>query len=212
LTAWTTGELQRIGTAGELQIASQRPDGRPSGHRIIWVVCTGRRWSTCSDPRGGPGPSPAAPPTGYLRGDDRPVDLKGSCGPGIPPYRGWPPRWPGGRSSGRCGARAGRAGRRGDDRRGQCRAAGRRAGAAGRAGQGPAATAGNPRRVTRPRRPVGRGTLPASVRRQLESSQGRGLGTCIVVGPPFSSTWFTIAQAWAFGPYGLESENMSSAP
>jgi hypothetical protein len=43
VTAWTSDELRRIGTAEELQIASRRPDGRLRHPVIIWVVPHGDR-------------------------------------------------------------------------------------------------------------------------------------------------------------------------
>jgi hypothetical protein len=38
MTAWTSDELTRIGTAEELQIASRRRDGTLGSPRTIWVV------------------------------------------------------------------------------------------------------------------------------------------------------------------------------
>jgi hypothetical protein len=38
MTAWTSEELKRIGSAEELQIASLRKDGSLRSMRIIWVV------------------------------------------------------------------------------------------------------------------------------------------------------------------------------
>jgi hypothetical protein len=38
MTAWTTDELTRIGTAEELRIASRRRDGTLASPRTIWVV------------------------------------------------------------------------------------------------------------------------------------------------------------------------------
>jgi hypothetical protein len=40
-TTWTSDELDRIGTADELQIAAQRPDGSLDGYTTIWVVRVG---------------------------------------------------------------------------------------------------------------------------------------------------------------------------
>jgi hypothetical protein len=41
MTAWTSDELTRIGTATELEIASARPDGTLRKSRTIWVVRVG---------------------------------------------------------------------------------------------------------------------------------------------------------------------------
>jgi len=41
MTAWTAGELERIGDADELQIASRRPDGTLRPFVTIWVVRSG---------------------------------------------------------------------------------------------------------------------------------------------------------------------------
>jgi hypothetical protein len=41
MTAWTSDELTRIGTAEELQIASRRRDGTLRSPRTIWVVRLG---------------------------------------------------------------------------------------------------------------------------------------------------------------------------
>ncbi len=41
MTAWTSEELKRIGSAEELQIASLRKDGSLRSMRIIWVVRVG---------------------------------------------------------------------------------------------------------------------------------------------------------------------------
>jgi hypothetical protein len=41
MTAWTSDELTRIGTATELEIASARPDGTLRKPRTIWVVRVG---------------------------------------------------------------------------------------------------------------------------------------------------------------------------
>ena len=41
MTAWTSAELTRIGTADELEIASARPDGTLRNPRTIWVVRVG---------------------------------------------------------------------------------------------------------------------------------------------------------------------------
>jgi hypothetical protein len=41
MTEWTTDELQRVGAAEELQIASQRPDGTLRPYVTIWVVRAG---------------------------------------------------------------------------------------------------------------------------------------------------------------------------
>ena len=41
MTTWTTDELNRIGKAEELQIASLRKDGSLRSMRIIWVVRVG---------------------------------------------------------------------------------------------------------------------------------------------------------------------------
>ena len=41
MTAWTSEELTRIGTADELEIASARPDGSLRNPRTIWVVRVG---------------------------------------------------------------------------------------------------------------------------------------------------------------------------
>ncbi|MCB9113185.1 MAG: DUF2255 family protein [Anaerolineales bacterium] len=41
MTAWTTDELNKIGKAEELQIASFRKDGSLRSMRIIWVVRVG---------------------------------------------------------------------------------------------------------------------------------------------------------------------------
>jgi hypothetical protein len=38
MTAWTSDELTKIGTAEELEIASQRGDGTLRNSRTIWVV------------------------------------------------------------------------------------------------------------------------------------------------------------------------------
>jgi hypothetical protein len=38
MTAWTSEELTRIGTAEELEVAALRGDGRLGGPRTIWVV------------------------------------------------------------------------------------------------------------------------------------------------------------------------------
>ena len=41
MTAWTNDELDRIGRAEELRIASRRSDGMLRKPVIIWVVCIG---------------------------------------------------------------------------------------------------------------------------------------------------------------------------
>ena len=41
MTAWTSDEITRIGTATELQIASARRDGTLRKPRTIWVVRVG---------------------------------------------------------------------------------------------------------------------------------------------------------------------------
>ena len=41
MTAWTSDELTRIGTADELELASARRDGTPRKPRTIWVVRVG---------------------------------------------------------------------------------------------------------------------------------------------------------------------------
>jgi hypothetical protein len=41
MTAWTSEELNKIGSAEELQIASLRKDGSLRSMRIIWAVCVG---------------------------------------------------------------------------------------------------------------------------------------------------------------------------
>jgi hypothetical protein len=41
MTAWTSDELTRIGTADELELASARPDGTLRKSRTIWVVWVG---------------------------------------------------------------------------------------------------------------------------------------------------------------------------
>jgi hypothetical protein len=41
MTAWSTDELNRIGGADELQIASRRPDGTLRRYVTIWVVRAG---------------------------------------------------------------------------------------------------------------------------------------------------------------------------
>jgi hypothetical protein len=41
MTAWTTDELSRIGTATELQLSSRRGDGSFGRPRTIWVVRVG---------------------------------------------------------------------------------------------------------------------------------------------------------------------------
>lgn len=41
MTAWTSGELTRIGNADELHIAFRRPDGTLAAPRTIWVVRDG---------------------------------------------------------------------------------------------------------------------------------------------------------------------------
>ena len=41
MTTWTNDELQRVGDADELQIASQRPDGTLRPYVTIWVVRAG---------------------------------------------------------------------------------------------------------------------------------------------------------------------------
>jgi hypothetical protein len=41
MTAWTSDELTRIGTADELEIASAQPDGTLRNPRTIWVVRVG---------------------------------------------------------------------------------------------------------------------------------------------------------------------------
>jgi hypothetical protein len=41
MTTWTSNELNKIGTAEELQIASLRKDGSLRSIRIIWVVRVG---------------------------------------------------------------------------------------------------------------------------------------------------------------------------
>jgi len=41
MTAWTSEELARIGTADELEIASRRRDGTLRNPRTIWVVRVG---------------------------------------------------------------------------------------------------------------------------------------------------------------------------
>ena len=44
MTAWTSDELTRIGSAEELQIASRRGDGSLARPRTIWVVRQYRRY------------------------------------------------------------------------------------------------------------------------------------------------------------------------
>jgi hypothetical protein len=41
MTTWTTDELNRIGGAEELQVASRRPDGTLRPYVTIWVVRSG---------------------------------------------------------------------------------------------------------------------------------------------------------------------------
>jgi hypothetical protein len=41
MTAWTPGELTRIGEAEELRVAPRRPDGTLASPRTIWVVREG---------------------------------------------------------------------------------------------------------------------------------------------------------------------------
>ncbi len=41
MTAWTSDELNKIGSAEELEIASLRPDGTLRSPRTIWVVRVG---------------------------------------------------------------------------------------------------------------------------------------------------------------------------
>ena len=41
MTAWTSSELQRIGVATELRLASRRPDGSLSRYATIWAVVAG---------------------------------------------------------------------------------------------------------------------------------------------------------------------------
>jgi hypothetical protein len=41
MTAWTSDDLARIGTADELELASVRPDGTLRRPRTIWVVRVG---------------------------------------------------------------------------------------------------------------------------------------------------------------------------
>jgi hypothetical protein len=41
MTSWTSDELDRIGTADELEIAARRPDGTLRTPRTIWVVRLG---------------------------------------------------------------------------------------------------------------------------------------------------------------------------
>ena len=41
MTAWTSDELTRIGTADELELASARRDGTLRKPRTIWVVRVG---------------------------------------------------------------------------------------------------------------------------------------------------------------------------
>jgi hypothetical protein len=41
MTSWTSGELTRIGSAGELQVASYRPDGTLRPYVTIWTVRAG---------------------------------------------------------------------------------------------------------------------------------------------------------------------------
>ena len=41
MTTWTPDELDRIGDAEEIEIASQRPDGSLAPYVIIWVVRSG---------------------------------------------------------------------------------------------------------------------------------------------------------------------------
>ena len=41
MTAWTSDELTRIGSAEELELASARPDGSLRNPRTIWVVRVG---------------------------------------------------------------------------------------------------------------------------------------------------------------------------
>ena len=41
MTAWTSGELTRMGSADELRIAFRRPDGTLAAPRTIWVVRDG---------------------------------------------------------------------------------------------------------------------------------------------------------------------------
>lgn len=41
MSAWTPDQLDRIGVAEELQLASRRPDGTLSGYVTMWVVRVG---------------------------------------------------------------------------------------------------------------------------------------------------------------------------
>jgi len=48
MTTWTSNELNRIGKAEELQIASLRRDGAVRKPVIIWVVRVGEELYACS--------------------------------------------------------------------------------------------------------------------------------------------------------------------
>jgi hypothetical protein len=54
-TTWSKNDLDRIGTADELQIAAQRPDGSHHPYTTIWVVRVGENLYIRSvrGPRGG---------------------------------------------------------------------------------------------------------------------------------------------------------------
>ncbi len=41
MSAWTPADLERIGRADEVQVASRRPDGSLSGYVTIWAVRVG---------------------------------------------------------------------------------------------------------------------------------------------------------------------------
>lgn len=41
MTGWTHHDLERIGTADELQLTSFKQDGTPRKSVVIWVVCVG---------------------------------------------------------------------------------------------------------------------------------------------------------------------------
>ena len=52
MTAWTDDELERIGGATELRIASRRPDGSLRRFIPIWVVSSGDDPFGVNSPRG----------------------------------------------------------------------------------------------------------------------------------------------------------------
>jgi hypothetical protein len=52
-TDWTTEQLEVIGGAEELEIASRRPDGSQREYTPIWVVRIGVT-SSCARPEAGP--------------------------------------------------------------------------------------------------------------------------------------------------------------